>query len=165
MYLNAKEAADQVGMTKQGIIKAIKNGKLSGKKSEGGEWEIDPAELFRVYKPVNQNSQLVDDGSQVGVNQTHEVDFGLQHKISDLQSELEHQRELIRRADQRADEWADRAKELAAQLEKEGADRRQLTALLTYHKESDAQREADAQKALAAEREKATAGFWKKLFG
>lgn len=165
MYINAKEAADQVGMTKQGIIKAIKNGKISANKGEGGEWEIDPAELFRVYKPVNQNHQQVDGSSPNTVNPTNEVDSGIQYKINALQGELEQARELIRRADQRADEWADRAQELAAQLEKEGADRRQLTALLTIHKESDAKREADAARIAEAEREKASAGFWKKLFG
>ena len=50
MSLSAKEAADAVGMTKQGIIKSIRNGRLSASKDEKGQWRIDPAELFRVYK-------------------------------------------------------------------------------------------------------------------
>lgn len=49
MGLSAKQAADAVGMTKQGIIKSIRNGRLSAAKDNKGQWQIDPAELFRVY--------------------------------------------------------------------------------------------------------------------
>jgi hypothetical protein len=52
MSLSAKQAAEQVGLSKQGIIKAIKQGKLSATKDDNGEWQIDPAELFRVYQPA-----------------------------------------------------------------------------------------------------------------
>ncbi|MGE3283095.1 MAG: hypothetical protein AB7O13_19105 [Alphaproteobacteria bacterium] len=60
--LTAKQAADQVGRTKAGILKAIKSGRLSAIKSGNGEWLIDPAELFRVYQPIptdSTNSALV----------------------------------------------------------------------------------------------------------
>jgi FtsZ-binding cell division protein ZapB len=50
--LIAKEAADRVGRTKAGILKAIKTGRMSATKGGNGEWLIDPAELFRVYQPV-----------------------------------------------------------------------------------------------------------------
>ena len=50
MGLSAKQAADAVGMTKQGIIKSIRNGRLSAIKDDKGQWKIDPAELFRVYE-------------------------------------------------------------------------------------------------------------------
>jgi hypothetical protein len=58
MTLSAKEAAEQVGMTKQGIIKAIRQGKISAQKDIHGQWSIEPVELFRVYSPV-----AVDNGS------------------------------------------------------------------------------------------------------
>ena len=56
MSLSAKQAAEQVGLSKQGIIKAIKQGKLSAAKDDNGEWQIDPAELFRVYQPAVHGS-------------------------------------------------------------------------------------------------------------
>ena len=56
MSLSAKQAAEQVGLSKQGIIKAIKQGKLSATKDDNGEWQIDPAELFRVYQPAVHGS-------------------------------------------------------------------------------------------------------------
>ena len=53
MSLTAKEAADQVGMSRQGITKAIHQGKLSAQKDLNGQWQIEPVELFRVYEPVS----------------------------------------------------------------------------------------------------------------
>ena len=57
MGLSAKEAAKAVGISKQGIIKSISRGRISAIKNKQGEWEIDPAELFRVYDGV----KVVDD--------------------------------------------------------------------------------------------------------
>ena len=56
MSVSAKQAAEQVGLSKQGVIKAIKQGKLSATKDDNGEWQIDPAELFRVYQPAVHGS-------------------------------------------------------------------------------------------------------------
>ena len=47
--LSAKEAATAVGMSKAGIIRAIHAGKLSATRNANQQFEIDPAELFRVY--------------------------------------------------------------------------------------------------------------------
>jgi hypothetical protein len=52
MGISAKESAERVGMTKAGIMKAIRTGKLSATKNVHGEWEIEPVELFRVYQPA-----------------------------------------------------------------------------------------------------------------
>lgn len=52
MKLTAKQAAEQVGMSKAGIVKALRTGKITGEKNVHGEWEIDTSELFRVYQPV-----------------------------------------------------------------------------------------------------------------
>lgn len=52
MPLTAREAGEQVGKTRQAIIKAIKKGTLSAEKDVAGEWRIEPVELFRVYQPV-----------------------------------------------------------------------------------------------------------------
>ena len=48
------EAAQVVGLTRQAIVKAIKSGRLSASRGEGGRWAIDPAELSRVYKVARQ---------------------------------------------------------------------------------------------------------------
>lgn len=46
------EAARATGMTRQGVLAAIRRGTVSANKNAQGLWEIDPAELHRVYAPV-----------------------------------------------------------------------------------------------------------------
>ena len=50
MYTLATAAA-AVGRNKTAILRAIKAGKISVTKYENGEWQIDPAELHRIYPP------------------------------------------------------------------------------------------------------------------
>ena len=52
MY-SLRDAAIAVGMSKPAIFKAIKSGKISASKDHNGHWYIQPAELHRVYPPVN----------------------------------------------------------------------------------------------------------------
>jgi hypothetical protein len=54
MPLTLRQAAEETGKTKQAIQQAIKSGKISAKKNDFNEWEIDPAELFRIYQPVKR---------------------------------------------------------------------------------------------------------------
>jgi hypothetical protein len=55
MMLSTGEAAAAVGMTKQGILAAIHKGRLSATRDNNGRYEVDPAELFRVYDPLPTN--------------------------------------------------------------------------------------------------------------
>lgn len=52
MVLTLRQAAEEVGMTKPAVLKAIQKGKLSATKDGNGQWQIDPAELFRAYPPL-----------------------------------------------------------------------------------------------------------------
>jgi hypothetical protein len=52
MGIPLKEASDQVGVTRQTLMKAIKNGRISAEKAANGEWRIEPVELFRVWPAV-----------------------------------------------------------------------------------------------------------------
>ena len=54
-YLTLGEAEDEVGVAKSTISRAIKAGRLSANKNEHGHYQIDPAELFRVYPPKPRN--------------------------------------------------------------------------------------------------------------
>lgn len=98
--LSAKEAAAQVGMTKAGLLKAVRNGKVSATKDANGEWQIDAAELFRVYAPVNQNIgdkfPKVDDSTQ-GRTQAFIAEIeGLRSLVDALKSERDDLREQRR---------------------------------------------------------------------
>ena len=57
MGITLREASEKVGVTRQTLMKAIKTGRVSDKKSDNGEWRIEPVELFRVWPPVNEVQQ------------------------------------------------------------------------------------------------------------
>ncbi len=61
------EAAKWAGLSRPTIFKALKSGRLSGRKDAAGEWRIDPSELERVYQPgkhgnVSGNTELSNSG-------------------------------------------------------------------------------------------------------
>lgn len=85
MVLSAKEAAEHVGMSRQAIIKAIRRGKISAVKNHNGEWQIDPSELFRVYKSVDS----------VYSNTKGQVEDRIQEVTGVSSSEIKLLRELI----------------------------------------------------------------------
>lgn len=55
--LTLGEASKACNVTKSGISKAIKSGRLSAYKNDIGQYEIDPAELFRVFPVKTGNSE------------------------------------------------------------------------------------------------------------
>lgn len=92
MSLSAKEAAEQVGLSKQAILKAINRGQLSATKDRKGEWRIDPAELFRVWEPVKSDAPVSDVlvGGTRDLPPTSEVD-----EVAQLATELAILRERL----------------------------------------------------------------------
>jgi hypothetical protein len=52
------QAAKEVGLDKSTISRAIKSGKLSAHRKESGGYEIDPAELFRVFSPASKKMDV-----------------------------------------------------------------------------------------------------------
>ncbi len=112
--LSLRKAAEETGLTKPAILKSINNGRLSAKKDDKGHWQIDPAELFRVYparKPENSNQ------TETGKQELLTENRSLQDKIDKLHQE---NRELLRDKEQlRADieEWREQAKATRRLLE------------------------------------------------
>ncbi len=56
--LTLGKAAKEVGKSKTALSNAIKAGRLSATKKETGAYEIDPAELFRVYPPKRSSETV-----------------------------------------------------------------------------------------------------------
>jgi hypothetical protein len=63
MPYSLAEAAAATGMNKTSILRAIKSGKISGSKDEHGQWLVEPAELHRVYAPVECSDASTDASS------------------------------------------------------------------------------------------------------
>ncbi|RRH68153.1 MerR family transcriptional regulator [Falsigemmobacter faecalis] len=58
MKYTAGQAATATGISKATITRALKSGRISGKKDESGAWIIDPAELHRVFPAVAGATQV-----------------------------------------------------------------------------------------------------------
>src|SRR5712691_5770677 len=52
MPYSLQQAATATGLNKSTILRAIKAGKVSAVRDEQGQWQVEPAELHRVYPPV-----------------------------------------------------------------------------------------------------------------
>jgi len=62
------EATKATGISKTSLQRAVKSGKVSATKNALGVWEIDPAELHRVYPPAaNRNSSEPQTVDQTGI--------------------------------------------------------------------------------------------------
>ena len=133
--LTLGEAAREVGKTKPAIANAIKAGRISATRDDKGQYQIDPAELFRVY-PAK--------GKELGETKPHE-DTTLQREnellreqLATVKEERERERELLQtqleRERQQADHW-----------------RQQATMLLTHQQQPPT--------------ETPRPGFWRRLFG
>jgi hypothetical protein len=59
MKLSLGQAAKEVGLDKSTISRAIQRGKLSAQRQERGGYEIDPAELFRVFPPASHKPPVI----------------------------------------------------------------------------------------------------------
>jgi hypothetical protein len=88
MVITLGEASRRTGKSKAAITKAIGTGRLSAAKSETGDWQIDPAELFRVYPPAsepeNKHTPEVHPAAAVELGVLRERCGHLENQIADL---------------------------------------------------------------------------------
>ena len=130
MQYTAGQAAEATGKNIDTITRAIKSGKVSARKDDSGAWRIEPAELHRVFPLVAQDlrkPEMQEDASLAQGVQTRMQDNALQIELATLRERIKAQNEIL--AD-RADTIAD----LRARLDREGEERRKLTAILTDQK-------------------------------
>lgn len=128
------QAAKATGRSKSTILRALQTGKVSGSKNAHGQYEIDPAELHRVYRGTVQEERN-DDARNSGATGS---------ETAVLRAELD----AIQRL---AEERQRTIEDLRQRLDREGEERRKLTAMLT-----------DQRPAPAPEPPK---GFWRRVMG
>ena len=109
--LSATQASKAVGKSVPTITRAIKKGKLSAEKREGGGYGIDPSELFRVWPAVSNESdtnlEALDNETPIG--------------ISTLQREVDLLREILDETRADRDEWKEQARRVMLLLEDNNA--------------------------------------------
>ena len=116
--ISLKQAAESAGKTKPAILKAIKSGRISAHKNDRGEWEIDPAELHRVYPPAKVSGS----GNQKRLRlEPYTENGGLQVQIEALREERERERHQLEKT----------IEDLRRRLDEAEQERRQMTEQLT----------------------------------
>ena len=120
-------AAKATGKSKTAIWRAISNGKISSSKDVNGQYQIEPAELHRVFPPVScDETETVDleQGAMTGGTDVNAQILALELRI--LKDERERERERLQ----------NQIDDLRHRLDDEAAERRRLTMLLTHQPEA-----------------------------
>ena len=117
-------AAKAAGKNKSTILRAIKNGVISATKGPQGDYQIDPAELHRVYPSV-ASGVAAQPATQLGASPDATPDATL------LQAEIRELRAKLEAAEERLKDRADVIDDLRRRLDAEEEERRRLTRLLT----------------------------------
>jgi hypothetical protein len=140
MTYTLQQAADATGKSKSTIQRAIKNGKISAGEDVHGNYQIDPAELHRVYPPKPLRNEVQEDERDDAQQANSAVETVV------LRVELQQTREMLaalnvereRERQQAAAVIDDLRQRLDAEAEArrlEGEERRKLTAVLTDQRE------------------------------
>lgn len=124
MTLTLKQAADETGLSKPAILKAIKKGRISAKKDDKGRWQIEPVELFRAYPKVNQVNEINDNQLTKG---NTKVNSDLQVEVEVLREKSKMQKERIEELSEERDNWKDQANKLLLTYEADKKDQRQTS--------------------------------------
>lgn len=123
MKYGLTQAAQVTGKSRSSIYRAIKSGVISAHRRDDGQFEIDPAELHRVFPPVSMG---ISDVISETIQET---------TVDVLKREVELLREALEREHAHTREIRADMRELADLLREEREERRKLTALLTHQPE------------------------------
>jgi DNA-binding XRE family transcriptional regulator len=101
VYLSLGQAAKEVGLSKATISKALKTGRLSYVSKSTAGFQIDPAELFRVFTPktlVTVESERSQTPVETGKSQADVFELQLlRERVEDLQRDRDAWREQAQR--------------------------------------------------------------------
>lgn len=106
------QAAKATGKAKGTISNALKQGRLSGSKNDKGQYQIDAAELHRVYPLDTEQSNL---NAVTPPSNTAEIDA--------LNAQIAMLTDMVERERANADEWRKQAQTLALAAPSQNAPR------------------------------------------
>jgi len=116
MAIGLSEAAAATGVNRSTIYRAWKAGRLSSTRTDTGQIEVDPAELFRVFPPI-----ATQQGAQVAAHPHAHADATGDNALHDsaLAREAQLLREMLDAMREDRDAWREQAR-------KESDERREL---------------------------------------
>ncbi len=108
MYLTLGQAAKKTGKSKATISKYIRSGKLSYVSKDSTGYKLDPAEVFRVFAPVNVDAER---------SLTPIVNTAQALEVELLREMLERERQIVDYLRNKLDQAENERIELRLQLE------------------------------------------------
>lgn len=121
--LTLGKAALETGKSKSTIAHAIKRGRMSASIDDKGQYQIDPAELFRVYPPLlsferSKEQSILDHKTVDSISNRTQL---IERELALVREQLDREREINKR--------------LFDQIDDANKERRQLTLLLEHFQE------------------------------
>lgn len=140
--LSLSQAAKATGRSKSTIGRAIQSGRLSATRNEDSSFSIEPSELFRAFPKGGPGTGEEGQDETIRIPPDGTVGTGAEaDEIRVLRDELAKTQQRAAAAEAKAeeravaaDERAETIADLRARLDREGEERRRLTAILTDQK-------------------------------
>jgi hypothetical protein len=111
--LSMGEAAKLAGISKATLSRAIKSGRVSASRNTNGGYDVDPAELFRVYPrnaaTVAANGSMKQDATAIATAPATEETLALKAEIEGLKAQLALMREHADDIKTQRDGWQKQA--------------------------------------------------------
>jgi excisionase family DNA binding protein len=114
--LTVSEAAKLIGISRGGLLKAIKRGKVSATKDSKGNFTIDLAELLRAYPQVDRQVDKVDGESkrlsmdkETGNRHDDELVVALREQLDLLKDQVQALRDDVLHEREQANHWRNQA--------------------------------------------------------
>ena len=132
--LTLNKAAKEAGAAKSTILDALNSGRMSAAKNDKGHWQIDPAELFRVFPRTGSEGQEEPKPTPAKEPEKPSQNNGLEVEVKMLREQIdrldmERERERLQLNEQ--------IEVLKEQAERQSADHRQALAALTDQRGKD----------------------------
>lgn len=97
-YLTLGQASKETGLHKTTISRAVEDGRLSANRNQQGHYQIDPAELFRVFDPIERDRDATAERNTAQPSEQHDTtpavtgtvtESYLVERLRELEEELE----------------------------------------------------------------------------
>ena len=122
--LSLNKAAKEASVAKSTLLEALNSGRMSASKNDKGHWQIDPAELFRVFQKTGSTERAEPKPTSSEALRKTTENGALEVEVKMLREMLEETR-----ADR--DSWKDQAQKVTALIEDQSARRKGFWARIT----------------------------------
>lgn len=132
--LSLNKAAKEAGIAKSTLLDALNSGRMSAEKNDRGHWQIDPAELFRVFPKSSSAEQLEPKPTTLGNQEKTAHNSALEVEVKMLREQVER---MDTERERERMQFTDQIEALREQADRQSADHRQALAALTDQRERD----------------------------